>query len=49
MKSLLDVYKIIKELENVSSTKAKQHILLKNKDSILLQKVLLYTYDPNKK
>ena len=49
MEGLLDIYKIINELENVSSTKAKSHILLKNKDSVLLQKVLLYTYDPNRK
>lgn len=49
MENLLDIYKIIKELENVSSTKAKNHILLKNKDSVLLEKVLYYTYNPNKK
>jgi DNA ligase-1 len=43
------VARIIEEVEGCSSTKAKQHILMKNEDNLLLQKVLLYTYDPNKK
>jgi hypothetical protein len=47
--SLNEVARIIEEVEGCSSTKAKQHILMKNEDNLLLQKVLLYTYDPNKK
>lgn len=47
MKSLLDVYNIIKEIKNCSSSKAKQHILTKNADNELLKKVLIYTYNDN--
>lgn len=47
MKSLLDVYNIIKEVKNCSSSKAKQHILTKNADNELLKKVLIYTYNDN--
>lgn len=47
--SLNEIYLIIRDIQNCSSTKAKEHILDKNKDSELLKKVLLYTYDPNKK
>lgn len=47
MKSLLDVYNIIKEIKNCSSSKAKQHILTKNADNELLKKVLVYTYNDN--
>lgn len=47
MKGLLDVYNIIKEIKNCSSSKAKQHILTKNADNELLKKVLVYTYNDN--
>ena len=47
MKNLLDVYNIIKEIKNCSSSKAKQHILTKNADNELLKKVLIYTYNDN--
>ena len=46
---LNDIYMIIRELETCSSVKAKEHILRKNIDNELFKKVLLYTYDPNKK
>lgn len=49
MNSLHEVARIIESIENCSSTKAKEHILRKNENNQLLQKVLLYTYDPNKK
>lgn len=44
MNSLSDVVKIIKELEGVSSTKGKEHILRINSDNEILKKVLYYTY-----
>ena len=44
MNSLSDVIKIIKELEGVSSTKGKEHILRVNSDNETLKKVLYYTY-----
>ena len=44
MNSLSDVVKIIKELEGVSSTKGKEHILRVNSDNEILKKVLYYTY-----
>ena len=44
MNSLSDVVKIIKELEGVSSTKGKEHILRVNSDNETLKKVLYYTY-----
>lgn len=44
MNSLNDVIKIIKELEGVSSTKGKEHILRVNSDNETLKKVLYYTY-----
>ena len=46
---LNDIYMIIRELETCSSVKAKEHILRKNINNELFKKVLLYTYDPNKK
>lgn len=49
MYSLKDICKIIEELKNCSSTNGKKFILEKNKDNELLKKVLLYTYDKNKK
>lgn len=44
MYSLNSVVEIVKELESVASTKAKEHILRKNADNTVLQKVLFYTY-----
>ena len=44
MESLNSVVDIIKELENVSSSKAKEHILRKNQDNKVLRKILYYTY-----
>ena len=38
MNSLSDVVKIIKELEGVSSTKGKEHILRVNSDNEILKK-----------
>lgn len=49
MESLNDVVKIIKELRGVSSSKAKSHIILKNKDNEVFKKVLYYCYDDNMK
>lgn len=49
MESLNNIIKIIKEIESTNSSRAKEHILRKNQDSELFKKVLLYTYDPNKK
>ena len=46
---LNDIYMIVRELETCSSVKAKEHILRKNINNELFKKVLLYTYDPNKK
>lgn len=45
MYSLNEVVEIIKELESVSSTKAKEYILRKNSDNTALQKVLFYAYN----
>ena len=42
---LIDVASIIKELQEVSSTKAKEHILLKNKDNDTWKRILWYTYN----
>ena len=47
MEGLLDVYKIIKDIRDCSSTKAKQHILTKNANNELLRKILIYTYNNN--
>lgn len=47
MEGLLDVYNVIKDIRNCSSSKAKQHILTKNSDIELLKKVLIYTYNDN--
>ena len=44
MYSLNSVVEIVKELKSVTSTKAKEHILRKNADNTVLQKVLFYTY-----
>ena len=44
MYSLNSVVEIVKELESVTSTKAKEHILRKNADNTVLQKVLFYAY-----
>lgn len=41
-----NIIKIIKELQNTSSTNEKIEILKKNKDNGLLQKVLYFTYNP---
>ena len=46
---LIDVANIIKELQEVSSTKAKEHILLKNKDNTLFKELLRRTYDADLK
>lgn len=43
-----NIFKIIKELENESSTNGKIEILKENKHNELLQKVLLYTYNTKK-
>lgn len=43
------IYEIVKQLENTGSTNDKINILKENKDNELLKKVLLYTYDGNKK
>lgn len=43
--SLLEVWNICEDIRNCSSSKAKQHILSKNKDNITLQKILYYTYN----
>ena len=47
MVGLREIYNIVKELQSCSSTKAKQHILSKNKDNELFRKILVYTYDTN--
>lgn len=47
MKGLLDIYNVIKEIRDCSSTKAKQHILTKNADDERLKKILYYTYNDN--
>lgn len=49
MEGLNDVVKIIEQLRNVSSSKAKSHIILKNKDNEVFKKVLYYCYDDNMK
>lgn len=49
MEGLNDVVKIIEELRSVSSSKAKSHIILKNKDNEVFKKVLYYCYDDNMK
>lgn len=41
---LNQVYEIIKQLENVSSNKAKEYILKQNKDNETFKKILIYTY-----
>lgn len=43
------IYEIVKQLENTGSTNDKINILKENKDNELLKKVLIYTYDGNKK
>ena len=43
--SLLEVYKIINDIANCSSTKAKEHILKKNVDNETLKKILFYAYN----
>lgn len=45
MKGLLDVIKIIKEIEGISSTNGKLHVLRKNADNEVLKKVLYYAYN----
>lgn len=47
MVGLREIYNIVKELQSCSSTKAKQHILSKNKDNELFREILVYTYDTN--
>ena len=47
MVGLREIYNIVKELQSCSSTKAKQHILSKNKDNELFRKILVFTYDTN--
>jgi DNA ligase-1 len=44
MESLNSVVDIIKSLETLSSTKAKEHVLRKNADNKVLRKILYYTY-----
>ena len=44
-----NIIKIIKQLQNTSSTNDKLNILKENKDNELLQRVLKYTYNPFKK
>lgn len=46
---LIKVYKIIEQLENTSSSNDKIRIMRTNKDNELFKKVLVYTYDSNKK
>lgn len=43
--SLLEVYKIINDIANCSSTKAKEHILKKNVENETLKKILFYAYN----
>lgn len=45
MYGLHEVARIIEEVEGVSSSKAKEHILRKNEDNKTLQKVLYYAYN----
>ena len=47
MIGLREIYNIVKELQSCSSTKAKQHILSKNKDNELFREILVRTYDTN--
>lgn len=47
MGNLKDICKVIKDIANCSSTKAKQHILSKHVDDELFKKILVYTYDTN--
>ena len=47
MEGLLDIYKIIKEIRDCSSSKAKNHILTKNSNNELLKRILIYTYNDN--
>ena len=47
MGNLKDICKVIKDIANCSSTKAKQHILSKHADNDLFKKILVYTYDTN--
>ena len=47
MVGLREIYNIVKELQSCSSTKAKQHILSKNKDNELFREILVRTYDTN--
>lgn len=47
MEGLLDIYKIINEIRDCSSSKAKSHILTKNSNNELLKKILIYTYNDN--
>jgi DNA ligase-1 len=44
-----EIIEIVEQLRKTSSTNDKISILQKNKDNELLQKVLLYTYDPFRK
>lgn len=42
--SLNEIYLIIRDIQNCSSTKAKEHIVKSNANNELFKKVLLYTY-----
>ena len=46
---LTEIENIIKQIRETSSTNEKINILTRNKDNILLSKVLEYTYNPHKK
>lgn len=46
---LIQVYEIIEQLENTSGSNDKVKIMRMNKDNELFKKVLIYTYDSNKK
>lgn len=44
-----EIYKILEEVRNTSSTNQKEQILLNNKENETLKKVLEFTYNPHKK
>lgn len=44
MEGLNEIVKIVRDLQNCSSSKAKQHILSINADNELFKKILIYTY-----
>ena len=42
---LSEVYMIVRDIQNCSSTKAKIHIISKNKDNEVFKKILYYCYN----